>query len=105
MKSICSKCNNDLEENRVGKKRYCLKCSNEWMKNNRKKHSDLSPIQKLKANARSYVNVYIRRGKIVKLPCEFCGDTDVQAHHDDYSKPLEIRWLCLDCHIKYHKEE
>jgi len=87
MKTVCSKCNLNLEENRLGKKRYCLKCSNEWAKNNRKKHSELSDLQKKKANCRSYTNTYIRRGKIVKQPCEICGNVDSQAHHDDYNKP------------------
>lgn len=35
--------------------------------------------------------------------CETCpNNTDLQAHHDDYAKPLEVRWLCRSCHIKHH---
>ena len=36
--------------------------------------------------------------------CETCGvlDTWLQRHHDDYSKPLEVRWLCRSCHQKHH---
>lgn len=103
MKTNCSKCSQKLEENRIGKKRYCLKCSNEWMKANRKKHSQLTEEQKIKANARSYVNTYIRRGKIKKGFCEICNSENVQAHHNDYSKPLEVRWLCNKHHIEHHK--
>jgi hypothetical protein len=50
-------------------------------------------------NCRCYLNAYVRRGVIQKGPCEVCGtDKEIQAHHDDYSKPLKVRWLC-----RYHR--
>lgn len=30
------------------------------------------------------------------------GKPSVQAHHDDYSQPLSVRWLCHSCHVKHH---
>ena len=98
----CSKCKSFLDANRIGKQSYCKSCSNEVMRNTRKKHKDLSQEDKLKANARSQVHVYIKRGKIIKGICK-CGETKVQAHHEDYNKPLEVIWLCVNCHIKLHK--
>lgn len=44
----------------------------------------------------------IRYGKLSKSPCEVCGNLDVHGHHDDYSKPLEVRWLCARHHALYH---
>lgn len=45
----------------------------------------------------------IRDGRLVPQPCVMCGEEDKpHAHHDDYSKPLEVRWLCQACHIAYH---
>lgn len=45
----------------------------------------------------------IRDGKIRKQPCEICSNQKAQAHHDDYSKPLEVRWLCTTHHSEWHK--
>lgn len=44
----------------------------------------------------------IREGKLIKKPCEECGDLKSQAHHPDYSKPLEVVWFCRKHHLKKH---
>jgi hypothetical protein len=44
----------------------------------------------------------IRSGVLVRAPCEKCGETNVEGHHDDYSKPLSVRWLCKKHHIEHH---
>lgn len=47
----------------------------------------------------------LKAGALVKQPCERCGTTkQVQAHHDDYTKPLEVMWLCPVDHKVRHKE-
>ena len=39
-------------------------------------------------------------------PCEVCGTTDdVQRHHPDHSRPLEIRWRCRRHHAELHRQE
>jgi hypothetical protein len=53
-------------------------------------------------NARAYLKVYIRRGKVKRQPCEVCG-RKAEAHHTDYSKPLEVRWLCTRHHRELHR--
>jgi len=47
----------------------------------------------------------IKSGKIVRaLNCSECGSNEkIEAHHDDYTKPLEVRWLCEKCHKSWHK--
>ena len=53
---------------------------------------------------RAYLKVKraIKTGRLVKMPCEVCGDINVQAHHDDHFKPLEVRWLCFKHHRELH---
>lgn len=52
--------------------------------------------------ARSVFNHYLRDKHIEKGKCEICG-AKAEAHHDDYSKPLEVKWFCLKHHREYHK--
>jgi len=60
---------------------------------------------KSRANARSYANAYLRRGWLKKEPCGNCGNPESQMHHEDYSKPLDVRWLCRPCHMAEHGVE
>lgn len=57
-----------------------------------------------KIKAHRVVKNAIRRGRLVRLPCEVCGAAKAQAHHDDYSKPLDIRWLCRAHHMEHHRK-
>ena len=53
--------------------------------------------------AQNKVNNALRDGKLVKGPCAICGTTKhVHGHHRDYSKPLEVTWLCAKCHHRIH---
>lgn len=56
-----------------------------------------------KRHAHMVVSNAIRDGKIIKLPCEECGRKDSEAHHEDYSKPLMIKWLCRKHHGEIHR--
>lgn len=63
--------------------------------------------------AQKTLNEAVRSGRIVRPEtCEACGQkpprnrlgrSSIQGHHDDYSKPLEVRWLCQPCHNRHHK--
>lgn len=46
----------------------------------------------------------IKSGQLERLPCEQCGEPKSVGHHDDYDKPLQVRWLCQPCHVRLHKE-
>ncbi len=57
-----------------------------------------------KIRVRSLTRSYIKAGKLIKQPCEVCGyDKYVEAHHDDYNKPMDIRWLCRNHHREHHQ--
>jgi hypothetical protein len=55
--------------------------------------------------ARKAVQQAVKRGDLVRLPCEVCGSPKSAGHHDDYSKPLEVRWLCRTHHDELHAAE
>jgi hypothetical protein len=57
-----------------------------------------------RAGAQGKVHYAVRTGKLTKLPCEMCGNPKSEAHHDDYSKPLDVRWLCKLCHEAFHHQ-
>jgi hypothetical protein len=52
--------------------------------------------------ARLAVKRAVASGRLVSTPCEMCGHPKTEAHHDDYSKPLAVRWLCCRCHKRVH---
>lgn len=75
------------------------------VKHPRKKHRELGDDQRRKAIARATANVSVRRGRLLRLPCEVCGALRAEKHHVDYSQPLLVRWLCRPCHLKEHAQQ
>jgi predicted DNA-binding protein YlxM (UPF0122 family) len=64
--------------------------------------------------AQNLLEKAVARGAVVPAEsCENCGlepapfadgRRSIQAHHDDYNKPLDVRWLCQPCHHEWHQE-
>lgn len=56
--------------------------------------------------AKAYYTVWnaIRSGKLKQEPCAICGGP-AEAHHEDYSKPLDVVWLCFKHHREVHGQE
>lgn len=74
-------------------KKVCGKAKKKWIERN--------PLKK--AVYRIFKSA-IKTGRLKRQPCEKCGSTiRVHGHHDDYYKPLEVRWLCPKCHTEFHK--
>lgn len=128
----CIYCKKDLPKSEFyknkatkdGLMRYCKNCDRLYRRKMRKKHPEtykardkryyannrekkLEYLQewrnrnKAKMAAHSLVRSAIRKGVLVKKPC-FCGETETDAHHEDYSKPLEVQWLCRRHHVLIH---
>jgi len=63
----------------------------------RRYRSERASAEKIKRDARNAAR------SLERQPCEVCGAQKAQAHHDDYSKPLDVRWLCTTHHAEWHK--
>jgi hypothetical protein len=94
----CSFCGG--ERNRSS--RLCKECHAAYMRGHRRRYRELSAEARAKDRARSYAGVALRRGDIKREPCVDCGSEAVEMHHADYSKPIEITWLCRPCHLARH---
>lgn len=55
-----------------------------------------------RASVRVKANRARKDGRLQAQPCQKCGAVDVEMHHPDYSKALEVEWLCKPCHAKIH---
>jgi len=57
--------------------------------------------------ARAKLQRTVRAGRLVRPPeCQRCGLAPhrIEAHHADYTKPLDVEWLCKPCHAKADQE-
>jgi len=123
---VCTKCNEEKSLKTAFWKRkngsrfytHCKMCkriaSREGDKAYQKRKRAADPKKKIK-ETREYerkhpeilsayrkVNAAIFSGKLKKQPCVKCGIEPAHAHHEDYSKPLEVIWLCPSDHKKRH---
>lgn len=55
-----------------------------------------------RVKARRLVRSEIEAGRMMRAPCEVCGAAKTDAHHDDYSRPRDVRWLCRAHHDQLH---
>ena len=58
-----------------------------------------------KIKARNAVQKAIKAGELEKGGCEVCKSKNTEAHHDNYSKPLEVRWFCKKHHENMHHDD
>lgn len=61
------------------------------------------PDEAAKVRARKALRRAVACGRISRRPCEVCAAPDAQAHHDNYNKPLDVRWFCSAHHEELHR--
>jgi hypothetical protein len=113
MTKICTKCNKELpienfyKHNRDGYRSRCKECEHQDNKKYIKKYSrpitERDTISIMKGYARRMLEAAVHGGLIEKpSACSKCNriieKNKLHGHHNDYTKPLEIEWLCNDCH-------
>jgi hypothetical protein len=60
-------------------------------------------VNKRKLRAQLMLREAVLEGRLIRQPCAICGSTtNVHGHHENYSKPLEVQWLCAHHHAKMH---
>lgn len=116
--NICTKCK---QRERRGKDTYCAECRRQqrresyhrniekersWSRQKYLKDPDYykKVVSPEKEKARKKLRNLIARGKITRLPCVVCGEEKTHGHHEDYSKPLEVIWLCVNHHALLHRD-
>ena len=78
------------------------KSNRRYMSNWRKENKEFNKYP-YKEEIRKITRKAIAKGDITKQPCKICGVLKVEAHHEDYTKPFEVTWLCRLHHNQYHK--
>ena len=121
----CSMRNLDYSDSFVVNGLHCMNCESEriqdWRNKNRERYNEhsreynrkyrhehpgytaeKSALERLANPERTVAYQAVYNAKLQKQPCGVCGATPAEAHHDDYSKPLEVRWLCSLHHKELH---
>lgn len=94
---------------------YCKACDKV---NSSKRYFAMKHLEKYKARKKAYSKMRMikhperarawrlataHRKELIKPACEGCGETEnLHMHHPDYSKPLFVKTVCRDCHLKEH---
>lgn len=79
------------ERNRAWKREYYARRKAEGRPIKNEPNTPLKRIARAKAKS------------LTRKPCEICGAAKSEAHHGDYSKPLDVTWLCRDHHAAWHR--
>ena len=110
----CKKCSNlNMIRHRKESEPYRIKSriwASNYMKTRRKEKGFSTRASNIyrkenpeKVRAHEKIRSAMKNGTIKRQPCEICGKIKfIHAHHPDYSKPLDVKWLCPIHHMQIH---
>lgn len=118
---VCKKCYSKMNTlYRKTRPEHFLKYARRWrfenkdriiiysLRNYKKNYSKILSYNRKKPkivqSAYNKIKYSIKLGIIKKQPCGICHSPNSQAHHEDYSKPLDVIWLCARHHRDRHME-
>ena len=95
----CAKMNWEANEHSITYEQYKQICS-------MFEHKEFPSLTELTKQDRDKIHRKVQtaiiKGVIIKTPCIICGNARSEAHHENYSLPLEVIFMCKDCHELRH---
>lgn len=114
--SICKRCHRYKYKESIKKWRKKYPEKNRKISRDSYKKNRISVLEKMSkyqkdnpdvANSHTKVYLAIKNGLMVRPnKCSICGlKVKIDGHHNDYSKPLEVEWVCRVCHKDIHSKK
>ena len=102
---VCTVCGAERSTTHFREPRsQCRRCELDAVAKRHKQRMATDPEYAAKVRARDAVRNAVRHKSLNKNPCAICGSRErVHGHHEDYSRPLDVTWLCRDHHREAHR--
>lgn len=79
-----------------------IRRNSEWHKKNPEKVIDLRRRKAAHSRVATKLSDAVKSGKIKRGSCIICGQPNAEGHHEDYTKPYDVIWLCSLHHARWH---